>query len=151
MFSKRFSNFLLWLGLVGFCFPSNAVEQAIKSQVIAHKSVNLSQLNVGQVRRIFSMRQSSWSNGQNITVFVLANDHKTHIAFTTKTLGVFPYQLERVWNKLVYSGLGEQPIRVSSESEMIKRIQELPGAIGYVDQNIELSGVKRLVVVKEKK
>jgi hypothetical protein len=54
------------------------------------------------------MRQTTWSNGQAITVNVLPNQHQTHQAFSTKVLGMFPYQLDRIWNKLVFSGLGEE-------------------------------------------
>lgn len=102
-----------------------------------------------QVRRIFSMRQSNWKDGQVITVFVLANNHEIHKAFTTQILGLFPYQLERVWNKLIYSGLGEEPIKVKDETEMIERIKNKPGAIGYIKQGAMFDGVKKLNIVKE--
>jgi ABC-type phosphate transport system substrate-binding protein len=106
--------------------------QASTIQVVVNPSVESKDISVEQIRRIFSMRQTIWSNGQAITVYVLPNRHQTHQAFSTKVLGLFPYQLDRIWNKLVFSGLGEEPIEVQSEQEMLERVSQKPGAIGYV-------------------
>ena len=94
------------------------------------------------------MRQTAWSNGQTITVYVLSNQHQTHQVFSTKVLGMFPYQLDRIWNKLVYSGLGEEPIKVQSEQEMLERVSQKPGAIGYVMQHINGDNVNIIKVLE---
>ncbi|MBL4630279.1 MAG: hypothetical protein JKY14_03665 [Paraglaciecola sp.] len=95
------------------------------------------------------MRQTAWSHGQAITVYVLENQHQTHQIFSTKVLGMFPYQLNRIWNKLVYSGLGEEPIKVHSEQEMLERVSQKPGAIGYVMQQTNIVNVNIINVLKE--
>ena len=95
------------------------------------------------------MRQTAWSNNQAITVYVLSNQHQTHQAFSTKILGMFPYQLDRIWNKLVYSGLGEEPIKVQSEKEMLERVSQKPGAIGYVMQQVSGDNINVITVLKE--
>ncbi|WP_233267341.1 hypothetical protein [Paraglaciecola sp. L3A3] len=118
-------------------------------QVIVNASVETEEIDVEQARRIFSMRQTAWRDNQKITVFVLASKHKTHQIFTTQVLGVFPYQLERIWNKLVYSGLGEEPIQVNSEQEMIERVSKQSGSIGYVLQHVENVNIKTVNLVKE--
>ena len=94
------------------------------------------------------MRQTTWSNGQAITVYVLSNQHLTHQLFSTQVLGMFPYQLDRIWNKLVYSGLGEEPIKVQSEQEMLERVSQKPGAIGYVMQHINGDNVNIIKVLE---
>lgn len=118
-------------------------------KVIINSTVSTSTMSLEQIRRIFSMRQTVWADKQPITVFVLNNKHQTHQTFSTNNLGMFPYQLERVWNKLVYSGLGEEPIRVNTEQEMLDRVKSKPGSIGYIKFNIEHTGVKTLNVIKE--
>ena len=123
--------------------------QAPVVQVIAHTSVSSQKISVDQIRRIFSMRQTVWPNDQLITVYVLANQDPTHQDFSIKVLGMFPYQLDRIWNKLVYSGLGEEPIKVKSEQEMLERISQQPGAIGYVMGQVNVDNVKNIDVVKE--
>lgn len=123
--------------------------QAPAVRVVTNSSVTSQEISVDQVRRIFSMRQTVWPNNQLITVYVLTNQHATHQTFSTKVLGMFPYQLDRIWNKLVYSGLGEEPIKVKSEQEMLERISQQPGAIGYVMGQVDVDNVKIIDVVKE--
>ncbi|GAC21917.1 hypothetical protein GARC_4982 [Paraglaciecola arctica BSs20135] len=123
--------------------------QVPEVQIVVNPSVESKDLSVAQIRRIFSMRQTTWSNDTKITVYVLSNQHQTHQAFSTKVLGMFPYQLDRIWNKLVYSGLGEEPIKVKSEQEMLERVSQKPGAIGYVMQQVNDNNVKVIKVLEE--
>ena len=82
------------------------------------------------------MRQSRWADNSVITVFVLPNKHVLHRQFTKEHLHIFPYQLDRIWNKLTYSGLGTAPITVETPEELIQEVMQTPGAIGYVDDEI---------------
>ncbi|WP_252732383.1 substrate-binding domain-containing protein [Paraglaciecola arctica] len=123
--------------------------QVPEVKVVVNPSVDSKDLSVEQIRRIFSMRQTTWSNDQTITVYVLANQHQTHQVFSTKVLGMFPYQLDRIWNKLVYSGLGEEPIKLQSEEEMLERVSQEPGAIGYVMQPINLDKINVIKVLEK--
>lgn len=124
----------LLLALIGLVavVPFTAKSQAPQVQVIANVSVELNELSASQVRRIFSMRQTSWPDEQAIVVYVLDNRDEVHQMFAKQVLGMFPYQLERMWNKLAFSGLGEKPNRVKNEQEMLEKIRQRPGAVGYV-------------------
>jgi ABC-type phosphate transport system substrate-binding protein len=85
------------------------------------------------LRAIFAMRMRQWpDDGSPITVFVLQPSDPLHAEFCKTVLDVFPYQLQRVWDRLVYSGTGQAPIELSSLEEMRKRIASTPGAIGYL-------------------
>ncbi len=123
--------------------------QAPVVRVVVNSSVEAQDLSVQQIRRIFSMRQTAWSNDTAITVYVLSSQHQTHQTFSTTVLGMFPYQLERIWNKLVYSGLGEEPIKVKSEQEMLARVSQKPGAIGYVMHQVSGDNINVIKVLKE--
>ena len=79
------------------------------------------------------MRQVHWSNGRLITVFVLPRQHALHLRFSKERLQMFPYQLDRIWNKLTYSGLGVAPITVKTPEELLNAVKKTPGAIGYVE------------------
>ncbi len=79
------------------------------------------------------MRQIQWSDGGRITVFVLPRQHAIHLRFSKEHLQMFPYQLERIWNKLTYSGLGVAPIILNTPEELLEAIRTTPGAIGYVE------------------
>jgi ABC-type phosphate transport system substrate-binding protein len=100
--------------------------------VIVNPSVNESSLTVSQLRRIYTMRQTQWLDGQRITVFVLPRHHVLHLQFSKELLEMYPYQLDRIWNKLTYSGLGVAPITVLSQQELINAVINTPGSIGYI-------------------
>lgn len=99
-----------------------------------HPSVNESILTPSQLRRIYTMRQIHWSDGHRITVFTLPRKHALHLRFSKERLQMFPYQLDRIWNKLTYSGLGVAPITVNSPQELLDAVKKTPGAIGYVEK-----------------
>ncbi|WP_211342288.1 hypothetical protein [Litorilituus sediminis] len=101
--------------------------------VIAHASVKEQTLTASQLRRIYTMRQLRWSDNSTITVFVLPSQHQLHQRFSKETLQIFPYQLNRIWHKLTYSGLGVAPIIVQTPQALIEAVNSTPGAIGYAE------------------
>ena len=118
--------------LLIFSRTTEVCSQPSQVKLITHSSVNTASLDKDQVRRIFTMYQTNWSDSQPIVVYVLASHNTTHQFFSREILGLFPYQLDRIWNKLIYSGLGEAPTKVYSEQEMLEKIEQQPGSIGYV-------------------
>jgi hypothetical protein len=65
-----------------------------------HPSVSEQRLTTSQLRRIYTMRQLQWTDGHRITVYVLPRQHILHLRFSKERLQMFPYQLDRIWNKL---------------------------------------------------
>ena len=106
--------------------------------IISNATADTPSLSVSQLRRIYSMRQVYWKNGTPIVVYVLASNSPLHQQFCKE-------QLDRIWNKLTFSGYGVAPIEVISESELIKAVQSTKGAIGYVEN---LSEAKDVNVIK---
>jgi len=118
-----------------------------KPVVVVNPSVSQSALKLKDLRSIYTMKKNTWSDGSPVTVFVLSNNAITHKDFCRSLLKVFPRQLEAVWHRLVYSGTGERPIEVGSEKEMMDRVTNTPGAIGYVqsevlDENARILSIK---------
>lgn len=109
------------------CFKAHSM------YVISHPSVEVKSLSSSQLRRIYSMRQIRWPNNDTIVVFVLPSQHSTHKTFSKDILRIFPYQLDRIWNKLTFSGLGVAPRIVNSQAELLQAVMKTPGAIGYVE------------------
>ncbi|MGR9115213.1 MAG: hypothetical protein ACU85E_05560 [Gammaproteobacteria bacterium] len=81
---------------------------------------------------IFKMRLRHWKDGSPVTVFVLEDENPLHKLFCKQILNVFPHQMRRSWNKLVFSGTGQAPIVVNNKAEMIEKISTTPGAVGYL-------------------
>ena len=98
-------------------------------------------MTTSQLRRIYTMRQIQWSDGRRITVFVLPRQHALHLRFSKERLQMFPYQLDRIWNKLTYSGLGVAPITVNTPEELIEAVKRTSGAIGYIERVMDEEAV----------
>lgn len=86
-----------------------------------------------------------WQNGSPIVVFVLPTSNVLHQKFCKEELQLFPYQLDRIWHRLTFSGYGVAPIEVANERELILAVQSTQGAIGYIEN---LSEVKDVNVIK---
>jgi len=102
------------------------------------------QLSRNNLRAIFAMRTPSWPDGSALHVFVLEDNDPTHTSFCKHILGMFPYQLRRVWDRQVFSGTGIAPITVKTEQEMIQRVAQTKGAIGYIQPENINSSIKTL-------
>ena len=124
---------VLWLGmfccLVGLS-AAKADEETVF--VVAHPDVTVGALARDTTRALFAMRQRNWPNGDVAHVYVLEDSHPVHVLFAKEELGVFPHQLRLAWDRAVFSGTGQAPRRVGSQSEMLERVGATPGAIGYL-------------------
>lgn len=114
--------------------------------LVVNKSVPHDTLSRSTVRSIFSMRNTSWSNGNPISVFVLGDKSELHAKFSKKILGVFPHQLRRAWNRQIFTGTGQAPTRVETEQEMIDQVGNTPGAIGYISEGNINERIRKVAV-----
>jgi len=125
-------------------FISNA---AVGVTVISHHSVDVKSLTTSQLRRIYTMRQLQWPSSVRIKVYVLPSSHLIHKNFCKESLRIFPYQLDRIWNKLTFSGLGVAPTVVNNHEELLRVVSTTPGAIGYID-NVNKEGHVNVIEIK---
>jgi ABC-type phosphate transport system substrate-binding protein len=121
---------------------------AFATEVVTHPAVPLDQLTVTQLRGIYSMRQQNWPNGTAVRVFVLPAKSALHQSFAKEKLQMFPYQLDRIWQKITYSGLGTAPVVLTSEQQMREMVATTEGAIGYIENPDELSKLKVIRVTQ---
>lgn len=132
---------ILLIGLFGMSAAAAAAVQLVANAELAIDSVSRN-----EARLLFLMRRPQWPDGQATQVFVLADEHPQHQAFCKQLLGVFPRKLRQAWERQLYSGTGQAPIRVDSEQEMLRRIGSTPGAIGYLPGNMTDDSVKILQI-----
>lgn len=92
-------------------------------------------MSFNEARAIFSMRVRTWPDGTPISVFVLPDDNYAHRKFIRSQLKLLPHQLKRNWDRMVYTGIGKAPTTLSNETEMLKKLQEVPGSVGYLTRN----------------
>lgn len=92
------------------------------------------------------MRLHKWKDGTPVSVFVLKDENPLHIKFSKLVLNVFPHQLRRAWNKAVFSGSGQAPRELEKNEDMIEKIGNTPGAIGYLRTTDMNENIKILTV-----
>lgn len=128
------------LSLPLFCWAEELAAPEENNQsghvVITHPGTAATNLNLSQLRAIFSMQVRQWPNGHAIEVFVLKDDDKLHRQFLKETLKMLPHQLRRHWDRYVYSGIGQGPTIVKDQQEMLERVKSVDGAIGYVEKGV---------------
>lgn len=123
---------LLLCLLLGMSYPIGVAWAAEPYEIVTNPSVNEKTLPKSSLRAIFGMRLHTWPDGTAIRVFVMPDDAPLHVAFSKEKLNVFPYQLRSAWDRLVFSGTGQAPDTVTSPEEMLARVANTPGAIGYL-------------------
>ena len=101
-------------------------------EIVTYAGVSEKALSINSLRSIFSMRLKTWPDGTKVRVFVLSDDDPLHQSFSKEKLNVFPYQLRAMWDRLVFSGTGQAPTQVKTNEEMLEKIANTPGAIGYL-------------------
>ncbi|MDG3087099.1 hypothetical protein P7F88_13730 [Vibrio hannami] len=109
--------------------------------IVTNPSVPDSELTKQQIRAIYLGQRTHWSNGSKIVLIIFPPSEVKHSNFVKYSLGLYPYQYKRRWQKLEFSGFGVKPIEVSSDEEMFEMVASLPGAIGYVEENVIFEGV----------
>lgn len=120
--------------------------QALGQTLIVHTEQPAIELSRTRVRALFAMRIPQWPDGTPVRVFVLADTDPLHVSFCKSVLGMFPYQLRRIWDRQVFSGTGIAPVVVASESEMLARVSRTRGAIGYLSHDAADDSVLQLRV-----
>ncbi|MBS1212725.1 MAG: hypothetical protein H6R26_1342 [Proteobacteria bacterium] len=127
---KRWLIHLMVAWLLAYGHPAMAVE------IVCNRDVPISRLTTRELQAIFTMRLRAWPNGTPVRVFVLNDSAPTHVEFAKKVMDMFPYQLRRYWDKLVFSGTGQAPVELDSPKQVYERLVATPGAIGYLPETL---------------
>ena len=107
-----------------------------------HTGVALSKKEVAD---IYSGRMSKWPDGAK-TVPVYIKSGKVHESFLAEYVGKNDAQFIATWKKLVFTGKASMPDGVGSESDVIAKVKETPGAIGYIAPGTPTDGVVIITV-----
>ena len=140
LLAKVFRQLILLL-----CFTGFSLQAALASDIIINAQNQQQSISRNELLSIFSMRQRYWRDGTPVTVFVL-KDANAHSEFCKKNLRIFPHQLRSRWDRLVYSGTGVAPTEVDSVDQLIQRVAQIRGAIGYINRIIDNDNVKKISV-----
>lgn len=129
------------------CFANETFDEPLMVLVpFVNQQVPQSTISKNGLSAIFKMRLHKWADDTAVTVFVLGDDNPMHKDFCKIILNVFPHQMRRVWDRLVFSGSGQAPIQVDNKEEMIEKLASTAGAIGYLRVSDATEGIKALQI-----
>lgn len=139
----RIINLLNTASLLLLCLiPGLSLAEPV---LIHHPQLKGEDFSSNTLLRIYSMHKKAWSDGTAVKVYTLPNDSAIHKSFVNEYLRMQPYQLNRLWHRLVFTGTGSSPEQLSSSRQMFETVKETPGAIGYVDSSVIDPGSKAMM------
>lgn len=130
--NMKIATLILLIFNVSLCFSD---DQPI---IIVNPEAQVQNLSQHNLLRIYTMQQKRWPNGKKIKVFTLSLVNKTHQRFVKQILKSQPYQLERHWKRLLFSGIGKTPLAINDEQKMLEQVKSTPGAIGYLSHSTQV-------------
>ena len=139
----------VFAALVGLLsLTANAHGAGVK--LIANPSLNIDVVSVNELKSVFLEERSSLGDGTRV-VPVLEKGGATHAAFLQQYLDESDEELQLHYRTLVFTGKGAMPKAVSSDAEVIAYVRKTNHAIGYVDADMPVRGVKTLIVMRAPK
>ena len=131
------------IGVLIFVTASPAA--ATDLQVIAHSSVQVTEVSSAELKGVFLETKTSLADGSRVEP-VLLKSGDVHDAFVKLYTGKTVAGLDNYYRSLVFTGKGAMPKMLKSEAEVLAYVKKTKGAIGYVSDGASTEGVKILYV-----
>lgn len=128
--------------------PSYVIADVEIILLINNKPPGAVTTDIRAIKSMFCLRTKTWTNHLPVVVYVLPPETPASESFSRKLFNVHSYQLERAWDRELFSGGASRPIVVLPE-HMLQAVRSTPGAIGYVERasfNESDSALKFLVI-----
>ena len=130
---------IVLLALLALATPSFA---AGGFRLVANPSVRAGQLSKSAASAIFLKKTVKWDDGSTIIAVDQVEKSAVRATFTTAVHGKSPAAVKSFWQQQIFSGRDVPPVEKSSDSEVLAYIRSTAGAIGYVSEAADTSGLK---------
>lgn len=97
-----------------------------------------------QLISILSLQKRYWDNGERIVILVPPITSSDFSQFVIKHTGLYPYQLQRRWDRTRFAGRGRAPIKVGSPEETLRLLKATPGALAFLPSRLKDSEIKHV-------
>jgi ABC-type phosphate transport system substrate-binding protein len=115
--------------------------------VIAYKSAPNSEISSSQLLDFYTGDVRYWSNDDPVVVFDLEPKGEIKKAFYN-FLGKSTSRMKSIWMKRMLSGEGDPPEALPSEEELLQKVAETKGAVGFISSNKVSDDVKVLAIIE---
>ncbi|WP_138430362.1 substrate-binding domain-containing protein [Fodinibius saliphilus] len=137
-------NLIATLGILLLAFATEATAQSFK--VIVNKANETESVSKKELSRIFLKNKTKWDDGSEITPVDLKASSATRKAFSNDIHGRDVGAIRSYWQQAAFSGKGTAPVERSSDAEIITFVTNNPGAVGYISESTDATGVKVLTI-----
>jgi len=127
----------LWPGLALATDPQ-------KVHIAIAVSNPLSSVSRSELIAILSLQKRYWDNGERIVILAPAITNPDFSRFIIEHTGLYPYQLQRRWDRSRFAGRGRAPIKVSSPEEALRLLKTTPGALAFLPSRLKDTEVKHV-------
>lgn len=105
-------------------------EQENKLLVIISHSKNI--VSLADVKRLFSLSKKLLPDGDRASLAMLPMEAHETVEVFRFLLGTYPYQMQRKWDRAMFSGKGTAPQVFEDSLQLMTFVAENKGAIGYI-------------------
>ncbi len=109
--------------------------------VIVHPEVAIDHMESQQLKDIYLLKRSAWSDGTPIIPINLSASSPLRYAFFNQVLEIDMQTAARVWLQMHFRGR-QPPHVVSSPEAAVIFVSRIRGAIAYVPANVDTKKVK---------
>jgi ABC-type phosphate transport system substrate-binding protein len=146
---KRIGKILNFIPALAVFFIIDGGAVAADVAIIAHPSVQADSLDKRLLNSVYRCEVRSWEDGTKIKVWDLGERGETKETFYDY-IGIRPSRMKSLWMKQLLTGEGDPPNEAETQDDMLKKVMNTPGSIGYVDKDLVGSGVKLLMLIDKK-
>ena len=137
-------KFIKIAGLGGLCVAAACAAQALDSAVvIANSGVSADSLSADVLKDIYTAKTKYWDGGQAVVIAVLPD--KTDAALQ-QACGMDSSALKTFWQRLVFSGRGQEPKHADDAASLVALVAATKGAVAIVPADTVLTGVKKVEI-----
>lgn len=115
--------------------------------IIVNPQVPIETLSLQELSNIYLLHTSSWSNGQQIVPVNRDASSQEREHFSEQVFHQSTLELSDYWNRLRFEGKFPPVVQISDQG-VVGFVRSVPGAIGYIRDTTEHSGVKILARLK---
>lgn len=140
-----FMNRIAGSALVGLALSVAVGTAAADVVAVVSSASPVTTLSKAQVADIFLGKVGRFPNGTSAVAIDRTEGSPTRDEFYVTYAGKSPAQVKSHWAKIIFTGRGQPPKSVSTDSEIKKLIAANPQAIGYLDRSALDASLKVLL------
>ncbi|CBL44061.1 Hypothetical protein HDN1F_04780 [gamma proteobacterium HdN1] len=145
-FSSRAFIILCVLGLLLFSGRTHADSLLI----ITNSKSGVTELSKEQIARIFLGKTRVYPNETPVVPWILREKDPTRVRFQISVLDRDPMQIKAYWTRLLFTGRGNPPSALESNTAILHKVIESPTAIGYISTaEVDEAELKRAIKQKQ--